>query len=198
MSNSLFASVAVNTVFNTNSGAVFSSGPTATSQVQTDMYTKLAIISRTINTLLFEYSKGNIYEVANTLTAEVYNGLSIFLAVLAMDSTKYPDYETLRKVNVDALSGMRRSVLQYSTLVDVQNKLAICEAKEAILYDPVRLKEWLEELRRQRTLLPDSNVQVIKAELKPEYAQYIKLYGLPDGCIFDPDKLSVVLNELNA
>lgn len=184
-----------NTVFNKNAGAIYSSGATA-AQTQADMYAKLAIISRTINALLIEYANGNIYEVANTLTTEFYDKLSIFLAFLAMDSTKYPDYETLRKVNVDALAGMRQSVLQYSTLIDVQTKLAICEEKEAILYDPERLKEWINGLKQERRLLPDSNVQVKMAVLKPEYALYVKLYGFPAGCVFDPDKLSVVLHEL--
>jgi hypothetical protein len=80
--------------------------------------------------------------------------------------------------------------------VDAQTKLAICEEKEAILYDPERLKEWINGLRQERRILPDSNVQVKKAQLKPEYALYVKLYGFPPGCVFDPDKLSVVLNEL--
>jgi hypothetical protein len=37
----------------------------------------------------------------------------------------------------------------------------------------------------------------MKATLKPEYAEYIKQFGFPQGAIFEPDKLAFVLRLLN-
>ena len=169
----------------------------SSNQTLIDMYSKLAVVSRTINTLMNEYSQGNFYEVANTLTAAVYNRMSLLLAALAADAGKYSDYETLRQVNMDALAGMYQAVLQYSTLVDTQNKLTMSQDHDSILYDPVKLQEWINGLKQQRQLFPESRVQITSAILKPEYALYTQLYGFPYCGVFEPDKLSAVLNMLN-
>jgi hypothetical protein len=39
-------------------------------------------------------------------------------------------------------------------------------------------------------------VRVIPATAKPEYLQYIKLYGYPAGGIFEMEKLAPILREL--
>jgi hypothetical protein len=144
-----------------------------------------------------EYSQGNFYEVANTLTANTYNRMSLLLGSLATDEGKYPDYEALRQVATSSLEGMYQSVLQYSSLVDTQNKLSIIKEHDAILYDPARLQEWIDGLKQRRQLFPESKVQVRAAKLKPEYELYVKLYGFPEAAVFETDKMNAVLNMLN-
>ena len=160
------------------------------------MYAKLAVVSRTINTLMSEFFKGNFYEVANTLTLDTYNKLSMRLGALAADAGKYPDYETLRKVTTFSLGGMYKAIQQYASLVDTEEKLRLCQEHESILYDPVKLQEWINGLRQRRTLFPESKVRAKKARLRPEYAEYVRLYGFPDGGVFDTDKLNAILNRL--
>jgi uncharacterized protein YeaC (DUF1315 family) len=143
-----------------------------------------------------EYSQGNFFEVANVLSAEVYNRMSMLLGSLAADAGKYPDYETLRQVNTEALAGMYQAVLQYSNLVDTQLRLETVEEHDSILYDPVKLQDWINRLKQQRQLFPESKVQVRAATLKPEYALYVKLYGFPKGAVFETDKMNTVLNML--
>lgn len=169
----------------------------STNQTLIDMYTRLSVVSRTINTLMKEYAQGNFYEVANTLTQPVYNKMSLLLGALAADAGKYPEYEVLRQVNTEALGGMYQAVLQYSTLVDTQNKLSIVEEHDSILYDPERLQEWINGLKQRRSLFPESKVQIKSAKLKPEYALYVQLYGFPAGGVFEPDKMNAVLNMLD-
>jgi hypothetical protein len=41
-----------------------------------------------------------------------------------------------------------------------------------------------------RSILPDSKVTIITAEIKAEYAEYIQMYGFPDGAVFEMDKLA--------
>ena len=187
---------APNTMFYSNVGGALPTG-NSTNQTLIDMYSKLASVTRTINTLMKEYSQGHFYEVANTLTTSVYNRLSLLLGSLAADEGKYPDYEIIRQVATEALGGMYQAVLQYSTLVDTQHKLTIVEEHDSILYDPVKLQDWINGLKQRRSLFPESKVQVRAATLKPEYALYVQIYGFPPGAVFEPDKMSAVLNMLN-
>jgi hypothetical protein len=189
---------AANTMFYRNVNAI--NGVILTgdgrSKMLVDMYARLATVSRTINVLMQEYSKGNFYEVANTLTNEVFNKLSMRLGALAADPVKYPDYEVIRAMTTCGLSGMYQGLLQYANLVETDLKLKICQEHESILHDPAKLQEWINHLRQRRTLFPESKVQVRKATLKPEYAEYIKQHGFPEGGVFDPNKLNAILNKL--
>jgi hypothetical protein len=92
---------------------------------------------------------------------------------------------------------MYQAVLQYSCLVDTKHKLTIGEEHDSLLYDPVKLQDWINGLKQRRSLFPESKVQVRSATLKPEYALYVKIYGFPPGAVFEPDKMSAVLNMLN-
>lgn len=181
-------------VFSKNNASV--SGGDAVNQVIIGMYTKLAGVVETVNTLMKEYSQGNFYAVANILTLDTYNKLSINLANLAMSSNKYPEYEIIRKSSTTALGGLYQSILQYSELVNTQLQLEISKERESILYDRVKLQEFINKMNQQRQVFPESNVQVIKATLKPEYAAYVKQFGFPEGAVFDPDKLAFVLQQL--
>jgi len=164
--------------------------------IKLDMYIRLAKVCQTINIIMKEYDRGNFYEVANTLTNDVYNKLSMQLGALAAEATKYPDYEVIRTMTTFGLGGMYQGILQHADLVDIELKLKICEEHGSILHDPEKLQEWINQLRNRRTIFPESRVQARKAKLKPEYAEYIKLYGYPAGGVFEPDKLSGVLNKL--
>lgn len=168
----------------------------STNQLIINMYKKLAAVVQTINTLMNEYYKGNFYAVANILTQKIYNKLSINLANLAVSANKYRDYETIRMSSTSSLGGLYQSVLQYSELVDTKAKLEISREHESILYDPVKLREYINKLNQNKRLFPDSNVKVVKATLKPEYAEYIKQYGFPEGGVFETDKLAGVLQKL--
>jgi hypothetical protein len=160
------------------------------------MYNKLAVVTRSINTLQAEYSNGNFYVVANTLTNDVYNQLCVRLGSLAANPVKFPDYETIRLMTTSALKGMYQGLLQYVNLVDTETKLKISQDHEAILYDPVRLQDWINGLRQRSALFPESKVQVRKARLKPQYAEYVRLYGFPEGGVFEPNLMNQILSKL--
>jgi hypothetical protein len=160
------------------------------------MYTKLSKLVETVNTLLVEYSKGNIYAVANILTPKTYNSFSVSFASLAANSSQYPEYENIRKSIAFSLAGLYKSILQYSEYVNVQAQLDLAQQKVNILYNPELLKEYISTMRGNRQIFPESVVQAPVATLKPEYAEYIKLYGFPEGAVFDPDKLAGVLRQI--
>jgi len=163
-----------------------------------DMYTKLSLYVRTIRILIKEYADGNIEEVAHAMTQDAYNKYSMELAGLSADAGKYGDYENLRLGITDSLQGLYQSILQHNILLDTEAKLSVANKNLEILYDPIKLQDWINKMKQKRTLFGESNVKAtIKATVKPEYAEYIKLYGYPPGGNFDMNKLAGILVKLN-
>ena len=160
------------------------------------MYAKLSKVIETVNTLMTEYAKGHFYEVANILTPQAYNSISMGFANLAANPVQYPEYENIRKSSTTALAGLYQSILQYSNYVNVETQLELAQQKVDILYNPELLKQFISNMRNNRQLFPESIVQAPVATLKPEYAEYVKLYGFPEGAVFDPDKLAGILRQL--
>ena len=192
-------------MFSTNS--IFSKNVANTNSILTNadaqnkitlaLYNKLSVYVRTIRTLLSEYAKGNFYTVANILTDTVYKKMSQDLLGLAANPQKFMDYENLRLANTSALEGLYQSIIQHSNLVDTEVKLEKAKEFELILKDPERLKEYIKMLQGRTMLFTDSAVQIKPATLKPEYAQYIKRFGFPEGGVFEMDKLAMAMNDLN-
>lgn len=162
-----------------------------------DLYKKLATYATTVSTLLTEYMKGNFAVVASILTPANYNLMSMQLNTLAQDPNKYPQYEQLRISITTSLGGMYQSILQYGTLLDTQTKLDNCAKCEEILNDPKKLQEYINKLKSSLVYFHESKVTIIAATLKPEYQEYIRLYGFPPGAVFESDKLAEVFKRLN-
>lgn len=196
----MFASSASKSVFSRNVASGGSTAfPTGASKDATNMlmYKKLSTYIDSIQIIFKEYTKGNFFQVANILTQPVYNRYAVELSNLSADPNKYRYYENLRLSCVNSLHGMYQGIQQYALMIDLQNSLELSREHEAILYDPVKLNAYIEELNKPKLALPDSNVTTIAATLKPEYAEYIALYGYPEGGVFDMDKLAAVLKQLN-
>ena len=68
--------------------------------------------------------------------------------------------------------------------------MAATTEKASILDDKTKLQEYINHLLGARSILPDSKVTIITAEIKAEYAEYIQMYGFPDGAVFEMDKLA--------
>lgn len=168
----------------------------STNIILNDHYKDLATYSTTLQTLLNTYAQGDFYSVANVFTQGVYQQMSVDLANLALDPQQYPYYEELRSTITSALEGLYQSILQYASMVNLQSQLDICNEYEAILHDPERLQEYLASMRKTHRLFPDVTVQIVRADVKQEYLEYIKLYGYPLGGIFEMDKLGEILKQL--
>ena len=192
----MFKTSGINAVFSKNVSMHIKNND-SDDRILVAMYNQLAGVIETIQALLKEYSLGHFYTVANILTLETYNKLSIRLSNLAAKANKFPNYEIIRTSNTAALAGLYQSIMQYSDYIDIQHKLEICEENESILYDRVKLQEYINKLNQRKQLFPDSKVQAKKATLKPEYAEYIKHFGFPEGAVFDPDKLAFILQQLS-
>lgn len=161
---------------------------------KTSIYTVLSDYSKSIQTLTEEYAKGEFALVAQILTQQTYNEMALHLNDLAQDPALYPDYETLRKTLCSAFAGIYQSIIQYANLLETEIQLTEAQTMANILKDPAQLQEYINKLKSRRTLFPESNVKLnTAAQLKPEYAEYIRLYGFPQGGVFDMDRLAEIL-----
>ena len=209
--------IATNTIYNRNvlninsvftrpapNSGTFSRFPSTTLTLKSVSYSnaftdisKLASYINTIKILLDEFSKGNFYAVANILTRTTYDEMSKKLLSLAVSPKLFPDYEILRLTYTTAFEGLYQAIIQYSTMLDMQVKLDEYKKCCEILHDNDKLMEYIEMLKKRSTLFGEFSVQVKKATLKPQYAEYIKRHGFPEGGIFEMDKMADVLNDLN-
>jgi hypothetical protein len=162
-----------------------------------DIYKVLADYSTIIQNMMYLFSLGRFKEVARTLTRNYYQYLSVKLSKITYFD--YPIYEQLRRSTKFSLEGLYKSIEQYTKLTNTETVLKNTKAKAAILDDMVKLKEYINGLKKQVSVFPDMNITIIRAEIKPEYAEYIRMYGFPEGGIFDMDKLAEILirMELN-
>ena len=183
-------------LFSKNSGSngVIATKNSVESTPRVDVYINLSSYIQTIKTLTDEYAKGEFAIVAKLLTPNIYKEMSIALNRLAQDPRVYPDYEKIRNAICATFSGLYQSIIQYSQLVETTIQLSEAQALVDILKDPVRLQEYINEQKSQRALFAESHVQLqTVAQLKPEYAEYIRLYGFPTGGVFDMEKLANIL-----
>ena len=162
-----------------------------------NIYKVLADYSVIIQKLLYEFSIGNFKYTASILTNRYYNYLSVKLSQIIYPD--YPIYEQLRITVKYALQGLYRAIQQYAILTDKKLQLASVLERASILDDMKKLKAYVDGLKGSTSLFPDLNITAPLARIKPEYAEYIKLYGFPSNGIFDMDKLGAILisMELN-
>lgn len=191
--------------------ASFSNIPISTACVNdvivVNLYSKLAVFITSVNNMITEYSQGNVSAVASLLTQAVYDQLSAQISSLAYSSPdvsgafsqQYTDYETIRRGTANSLAGLFQAIMQNSTLLETELRLESANELAGILLDPVKLKKYIEEYNaqaRMRKIFPDVEITVKKATLKPQYEEYVRLYGFPPGAVFDPDKLGPIMKKL--
>jgi hypothetical protein len=160
-----------------------------------EMFVKLSNYIESIKILFYEYSLGNISIVASILTRQTYEQISVEFTKLSANEQKYPKYEKLRKNYVYAISGLYQSLLQNLNSIECENRLKNALEKASILDDPDKLKEYINKFKS--FIFPDTSVKIISAKIKPEYLEYIKLYGYPSSNVFEPDKLGEIILRLS-
>jgi hypothetical protein len=144
--------------------------------------------------LLTSYSLGRFRELADTLTIEKFNQFSTNIANQSKPTQVY--YELTRLLFSKTLDGLMQCVLQYTDLLDTALKLEKCQEKSSILDDNDKLRDYINKLQQQRYLFDVKPLTIIETTIKPEYAEYIKLYGFPENCVFDSNLLAQIIKNL--
>lgn len=187
------------TIFSRNVNTVNGSMATKDAKVSAslDIYIKLSAFVQTIRILLSQYAAANFYAVANALTQDAYKKLSVDLNALSVDANQYKEYENIRRGIVESLQGLYQSIRQHNILLDTEAQLSLANQNLQTLYDPVKLRAYVELMNQRRSLFDESRVRAtVAATLKPEYAEYIRLYGYPAGGVFDMDKLGQIVRSM--
>jgi hypothetical protein len=162
-------------------------------QIQPDIYIQLSEFTKQLDNLFDYFSKGKFDKIVHILTREKYNSLATQL--LALSKTN-PIYEQIRKTIARSLEGLYQGVLQHIVLINTEYKLIIASAKASILDDMCKLREYLEHMKETLCILPDSEVSIVTASVKPEYLKYIQKWGYPHGGVFEVDKLAEILKTM--
>jgi hypothetical protein len=99
-----------------------------------------------------------------------------------------------------SLDGLLRSVMLYHSFQSIDAALDACKIDTEIINDYDKLKMYLELMAEQNkggALGFGTIVQeVTTAKLKPQYDEYIKRYGIPNGWVFDSKKMAIVIKDL--
>lgn len=159
-------------------------------QLVLNYYAKLSKIITAINTLLVAFSQGKFDLVTGVLNQNLYNNLALQLNTIKQNSKIYPDFENIRISTTRALAGLYQGIKQYISLKNTEANLKTAKDKASILDDRKKLQEYINRLLGSSSIFPDSKVTIISAEIKPEYVEYIQMYGFPEGAVFEMDKLA--------
>lgn len=157
---------------------------------------KFSSITKDIHKLSEDYSLGKFDNVEDLMT-DMFNEQFSRKIYNAISQTKQTEYqEELRVLFAKMFEGLQQCVLQNLKIKDLESKLKICEERSSILDDKDKLIEYIQNLNNRFTMIEDQTITTISATLKPEYQKYIDLYGLPEGLVFDTDKLNQIKYDL--
>lgn len=130
--------------------------------------------------LLNLFSDGDLAELKSELTYEAYSKLSVLLS-----NEAYPDsfgYTMIYNALNSALEGLYKSTLldiSYKDQIAVLTaKLKFCENKEGGAF------------------LSGVGTMSVVGLIRPEIKEYISLYGMPPGAVFDTEKLAEIVKRL--
>jgi len=157
-------------------------------------YSQLSGILDTLIKLFYNFSIGNYEYVDTHLTDTLYYNLSIKLLSLQQDGYVFPDYENFRITITRGLEGIKKAMNLYKTLEGRNITLAMVQARADILDDMDKLKEFINNLGGAVSIFNDVTVTSVAAQLKPEIAIYLKLYGYPEGGVFEMERLANAIN----
>jgi hypothetical protein len=154
-------------------------------------YENLAKISTTINIMLIYFSNGQFKELSSIFTLEFYNNLSIELNNIKYEKDK--NYEIIRNTVLLSLQGLWQCMNQYYNILFLTTEN---NYYSNILNNKDNLNKYVKSLLNEKTLFPDQTINTVAVTMKPEYIAYVKLYGFPEGGVFDSDKLAQILLNL--
>ena len=180
-----------------SSGGGSGGGASSGSLMILNLYSDLAIVVTNINNILYNYSIGNMEYVLSKLTKATYYDMTLKLTKIKQNADIYPEYENIRTFAERTLQGLYKSIYTYLDLQSSQRALDVMTEKESVLHDISKLKEYISSLAGSVALFPDISVTSISATLRPEIAEYIKLFGLPANGVFETDKMSIALQNIS-
>lgn len=161
---------------NTNTNTV---GNELLSTVLNDLYQD---VGQDITNLMDTFSQGNNEQLANDLTFDVYQQLSVDLL-----QNSYPD--SLSYTNFLSIIGSSLEGLYKANIQQQNNSLTIQNLNNTI-------KNLLLKNKNNLTAMEQESDMGVSASIRPEIVIYIKKYGMPKGGVFETEKLAEIVNNM--
>lgn len=148
-----------------------------------------------IQNVINHYYLGQFEEMLNLLTKPKLIELARLVHSYRKSPKIYPTYEKVRALLKLYLEGLTKSITQYLDLINLKEVLKKCEERCSILDDMKKLKEYIDGLNKTINIFSPPPVHVVAAQILPEHATYLRMYGYPLGGIFDPEKLNDIISK---
>ena len=161
---------------NNNSNTV---GNELLSTVLNDLYQD---VGQDITNLMDAFSQGDNEQLANDLTFDMYQQLSVDLL-----QNSYPD--SLSYTNFLSIIGSSLEGLYKANIQQQNNALTIQNLNNTI-------KNLLLKNKNNLSAMEQESEMQVSASIRPEIIIYIKKYGMPKGGVFETEKLAEIVNNM--
>jgi len=166
-----------------------------------NLNTILNIFSRNLQGILDDFKIGSFNEMSLDTVIKVMDKASITLTRETRNrSSSYNKARELGKIFTEIISGWKQTVQLNNAMADTLINLGILENKlneqDNILNDRELLLDYLHQRSKQYSILPQMQVSSISAAFKAEYNVYIRIWGYPPNGVWDVEKLSNIVLDL--
>ena len=164
-----------------------------------ELYKTLKLTVKQLSEVFQLYLANDITQLNELLTPEYYGILSTRLYSLKKSKSKYPEFEVIRETFTETLTGLNVALMRNSELANIKSERDQYKDSYDILNDRERLEEYLETLKTQYTSVFGDVKDVklsVSVGINPEYKEYIRVHGLPNNSVFEPDKLGEIIIRL--
>jgi arsenate reductase-like glutaredoxin family protein len=175
--------------------AVSGSGGSINNKELNDLYDKVGVY---LEELMVKHIEGNLDDLVKILTKDKVDDIKYRIYNSLETVGNKTSIETLIKTYQNILNVLEDSTEQYKTYQITLEQLETAQEKASILEDPEKLQEYINTfINSQNSYLMElPDITTTSATVKPEYQEYIKLYGVPDNLEFDEDKLYQIKKKI--
>lgn len=142
------------------------------------------------------YLSGDLKELPKNINSSLLQSLSLSFYILRQPTLIGTVFEQYRLFIISLIPAISNISTQVSNYENLKSQLDGALAKAAILDNMVLLQEYINGLKKDYNAIPDQKIDVPKAGIKEPYNTYIEYFGFPEGMLWDPDRLSFVVDHL--
>lgn len=184
-----------------SAGVTTTGNATGADATLNNVNTILNIFIKNLQDVLDDFKVGAFNEIGADAVINVMDKSSILITKETRNrSTAYNKARILGKIFSEMISGWKQTVQLNNTMADALINIGILEGKldeqTTILNDRDLLLDYLHQRTKQYGILPQMQVSSITAAFKAEYNIYIRLWGYPPNGIWDVEKLSNIILDL--
>ncbi len=148
-----------------------------------------------------------IYEIKNDAFKSFLNttpGATCFIDMTEDAINQYKSFKRYVSWGYKSLDGIIKGVRLYEEYTNLEVLNELYKLDNEILNNNEKLEAYLEEVRiqaKRQFALFDTKVEVdlvSQINIKPQYLEYFKRYGVPDNWQFDSEKLAIIIKDLTS